>query len=269
MPRTPRKQSESGFYHLYSRGSGRQIIYEDNDDRMKFLRCLAKALESSETTLYAYCLMGNHYHIVIRSSFEGLSSFAHDLNCPYANYFNNRHERTGHLFEGRFCSQPVTGDEHFLTAIRYVHRNPVEAGIVPTCDYDWSSYGAYVNPEQSASIIPVDTDLALNLSGSRIAFEEFHAHSGKEAFADDRPDFRSLSEPELLSIARDALNGFEPSKLKTLSKPTRARGLGLLRTTGLTVAQIALVTGLSRSTIRRGSPVPGTNASRHPDPRVP
>ena len=251
MPRAPRKQSESDFYHLYSRGSGRQIIYEDADDRLEFLRFLKAALERGDTTLYAYCLMGNHYHMVVKSSFEGLSDFAHDLNCPYANYFNKRHERTGHLFEGRFCSQPITGDEHFLTAVRYVHRNPVEAGIAPICEYNWSSYAAYAGPVRYDGIVPVSTALALDLLGSQEAFREFHAHSGKESFADDRPDFKSLTEPELLVIARNALNGFDPSNLKALSKPARARGLGLLKAAGLTQAQISLVTGLSRSTIYR------------------
>ena len=251
MPRAPRQQSESSFYHLYSRGSGRQIIYEDNDDRLEFLRCLAAALERSDTTLYAYCLMGNHYHMVVKSSFEGLARFAHDLNCPYANYFNKRHERTGHLFEGRFCSQPINGDEHFLAAVRYVHRNPIEAGIALASEYDWSSYSAYVHPERYDGIIPVRTNLALNLLGSRKAFEEFHSHPGKETLLDDRPDYKSLTEPEMISVARKALNGFDPSGLKALSKPARARGLNLLRSVGLTPTQISLITGISRSTIYR------------------
>ena len=251
MSRAPRKQSESGFYHLYSRGSGRQIIYEDAEDRLEFLRCLAAALERSDTVLYAYCLMGNHYHMVVKSSFEGLSGFAHDLNCPYANYFNKRHERTGHLFESRFCSQPISGDEHFLAAVRYVHRNPVEPGITPTCEYDWSSYAAYVSPERYNGIVPVNAALALDLLGNQTAFREFHAHPGREAFVDDRPDPKSLTEPELLAIARSALNGFDPSNLKCLPKPARTRGLGLLKAAGLTQAQISLTTGLSRSTIYR------------------
>lgn len=251
MPRAPRQQSESGFYHLYSRGSCRQIIYEDADDRLEFLRCLATALERGDTMLYAYCLMGNHYHMVVKSSLEGLASFAHDLNCPYANYFNKRHERTGHLFEGRFCSQPITGDEHFLAAVRYVHRNPVEPGITSTCEYDWSSYDAYVHPERYDGIVPVHAGLALDLLGSRKAFEEFHSHPGKEIFIDDRLDFKSITEPEMISVARNALNGFDPSGLKTLSRPARSRGLNLLRSAGLTPAQISLITGISRSTIYR------------------
>lgn len=251
MPRAPRLQSESGFYHLYSRGSGRQIIYEDTDDRLEFLRCLAAALERGDTTLYAYCLMGNHYHMAVKSSFEELASFAHDLNCPYANYFNKRHERTGHLFEGRFCSQPITGDEHFLAAVRYVHRNPVEPGITSTCEYSWSSYDAYMHPERYEGIVPVDTTLALDLLGSWKAFEEFHSHPGKEVFFDDRPDFKSITEPEMISVARNALNGFDPTGLKALSKPARTRGLNLLRSVGLTPTQISLITGISRSTIYR------------------
>ena len=160
MPRAPRKQSESGFYHIYSRGSGRQIIYEDADDRFEFLRCLSTALGRSDAVLYAYCLMGNHYHMVVKSNFEALSDFAHDLNCPYANYFNKRHVRTGHLFEGRFSSQPIAGDEHFLTAVRYVHRNPVEANIAPTCEYDWSSFSAAASLSSLGAISSSSTTMS-------------------------------------------------------------------------------------------------------------
>ena len=114
MSRTPRQQSESGVYHVYSRGSGRQIIFEDNGDRRMFLDCLEQAISKADATLLAYCLMGNHYHLVLKSDFGKLSEMAHRLNRSYAAYFNREHDRSGHLFQQRFGSQAIDDDVYVV-----------------------------------------------------------------------------------------------------------------------------------------------------------
>ena len=84
-----------------------------------------------------------HYHLVVESGYDQLPKFAHILNRDYACYFNERHSRVGHLFQRRYSSQPIEDDSYFLSAIRYVHRNPEEAGIAATNAYAWSSYSLY------------------------------------------------------------------------------------------------------------------------------
>lgn len=250
MPYTPRLQSETGFYHVFARGTGRQLIYEDADDRASFLRCLNAALDNFDIGLYAFCLMGNHYHLVVEDPHQNLSLFAHRLNRSYAKCFNETHGREGHLFQERFRSEPIEDESYFLTAIRYVHRNPVEAHLTATCNYPWSSYNTYLGTVNQVGC-PVKTEKVLSLLGSTEAFAEFHAHSGKESFTDDVPLPAKLTEPKMLAIATSALNGANPSNLKQLPKPARNRAIRTLKSTTLSLSQIALITGISRSVIHR------------------
>ena len=252
MPREPRRQSESGYYHIYARGSGRQIIYEDNQDRETFMEALEAAVHETGATLYAYALMGNHYHLVVQQpDFEKLPTLSYELNRTYATYFNRRHDHVGHLLQDRYSSQPINGDAYFLAAVRYVHRNPVEAHMTHTCNYIWSSYSAYLDCTDSPNDGLVETEKVLDMLGGVDAFQEFHAHPGKERFADDRTTRAIKSEETLLEIARTALSGTDPLTLKTLPKPFRNESLRLLRAADLTLNQIALITGIARSTVQR------------------
>ena len=254
----PRLQSECDCYHIYSRGSGRQIIFEDDEDRCAFLDALAKALTKADAELFAFCLMGTHYHLVVRSGYESLPALGYSLNRSYAGYFNDRHDRSGHLFQDRYCSQPINGDEHLLAAIRYVHRNPVEANMSKTCSYPWSSFECYCQHGElegkhmagGTAFVPVSTNLVLDMLGSVSAFIDFHMHSGKETFLDDYPSLSQLSETEMVGIARTLL-GTDPSELKSLAIPDRNQSLRLLKTANFTLSQIAILTGISRSVVGR------------------
>lgn len=251
MTRIPRAQSESGFYHVYVRGNGRQLIFEDDRDRRVFLQYLGNALTSSTVELFAYCLMDNHYHLVVKAGQENLATFARDLNRSYAVYFNRAHERTGHVFQDRYSSEPIENDSYFLSAIRYVHRNPVEARMTTTCSYRWSSYDLYLNEAVDRGGLIVNTDMAINMLGGIEVFREFHSHPGKETFAEDCPYSESMETCEMIDIARTILNGYDPAHLKSLPKQHRDRGLRLLKSTELSLSQIAQITGISRSTIHR------------------
>lgn len=244
-----RPQSETDIYHVYSRGNGRQLIYETDDDRCIFLDCLSDAALETETELFAYCLMGNHYHLIVRSKYDGLPKFAHALNRSYAVYFNTKHDRAGHLFQDRYSSEPIEDDSYFLSAIRYVHRNPVEAGIVSSCDYAWSSYSAYIGTGNL--VARTNVDMIIDMLGGVDKFVQFHSHPGKESFIDDAPLPARMSEAELLSKAHTVLGGLEPTRLKALPKRERDAALRRLRQNALSIAQVCLITGISHSTVQR------------------
>jgi len=130
-------------YHVVARGDAKQAIYYDDDDRRRFLSILETVVERYGIECHAYCLMSNHYHGVIRTLEPNLSSAMHYLNSVYAQWWNRRHRRVGHVFQGRFKAQLIQVDRYFLEACRYVVLNPVRGGLVKTAEeWLWSSYAA-------------------------------------------------------------------------------------------------------------------------------
>jgi putative transposase len=134
-----------GIYHVTTRGNNKRVIFLDDDDRLAFIRLLNRLSTKYGWTIYAYCLMTNHYHLLIRIDERGMSRGLCELNSRYALLFNQMHVRVNHLFGKRYWSEQIESDERFRRACRYVVRNPVEAGLVEhPADYVWSSYQATV-----------------------------------------------------------------------------------------------------------------------------
>ena len=145
MARNPRPVFPGAVYHVMARGVRKSDLFIDDADRRKFLRLLAAAVKKYACRCYVYCLMDNHYHVVILTTRNNFSRFAQYLNGEYAKYFNWRHKYSGHVFDGR-CKAPLIEDNEYLaTAIAYVLRNPVEANLVKRAEqWKWSSYRATV-----------------------------------------------------------------------------------------------------------------------------
>lgn len=151
MPRTARKVSYSGFYHVMVRGVNKEIIFKDDRDRRNFLHLLKYYKIKLNCIIYAYCLMDNHVHILIEDKDNRLGELMRNVTCVYAGEFNKKYNRVGHLFQERFKSQNVENDYYLLRLIRYIHRNPEKAGICKTDNYKWSSYNEYVYGEKIIS----------------------------------------------------------------------------------------------------------------------
>ena len=145
MARKLRIQEAGAVYHIMSRGNQKYDIFRDESDKAYFLRLLRNGAERYQINIFAYCLMQNHYHLSLRISSENLNDFMHFLGSSYANYLV-RSGWVGHVFAGRYKSIRIEEEEYFLIVNRYIHLNPVEAGIVEKPeDYTWSSYGSCVN----------------------------------------------------------------------------------------------------------------------------
>ncbi|MEP6910734.1 MAG: transposase [Actinomycetota bacterium] len=141
MPRPPRFQPTGGTFHITSRGNRRQPIYWDDLDRELFLRLFNRVLRRQRWQYLAYCLMTNHFHLVIETKVESLSIGMHQLNGGYARKFNDRHTLDGHLFEGRFRSTFVETDDQLEDTLRYVAFNPIRAGLCEhPAEWPWSSF---------------------------------------------------------------------------------------------------------------------------------
>lgn len=140
MSRPLRIEFPGAVYHVTARGDRREPIYRDDADRRAHLRILADGLDRFDAEVLAYCLMGNHFHLVLRTRAGGLSRLMRHLNGVYTQAFNRRHGLVGHLFQGRFKALLVDGDSYLAALCRYVERNPVAAGLVShPADWPWSS----------------------------------------------------------------------------------------------------------------------------------
>lgn len=159
MPRKPRKKSSCGIYHVMLRGINRQTIFEDGEDKKRLLEIIKKCKGKSNITIFAYCLMDNHIHLLIRERDEIVSKFIQRISASYVYWYNNKYERCGHLFQDRFKSETVAYASSFLIVLRYIHQNPVKAGLATNVlECKWTSMNDYLC---QGSL--VDTDLALRL----------------------------------------------------------------------------------------------------------
>lgn len=141
MLRPLRLEFPDALYHLTSRGDRREDIYEDDTDRRAYLEVLSSVIEQFNWTCYAYCLMSNHYHLLVQTPDANLSKGMRQLNGVYTQAYNRRHNKTGHLFQGRYKSILVDEDSYLLELSRYIVLNPVKAGMVKRVDqWKWSSY---------------------------------------------------------------------------------------------------------------------------------
>jgi putative transposase len=156
MPRTPRQFVPGGFYHVFSRGSNRQAIFAFDSDRIDFIDCLARTVKTHDVACLAYCLMPNHYHLVVQTRDGGLSNAMKALNGRYSLRFNQRHGRDAHLFKNRFGAVLQATDEQIVWTLRYTARNPVESGLCAQPEeWPWSSYRATVGLDKCPSFLHV------------------------------------------------------------------------------------------------------------------
>jgi REP element-mobilizing transposase RayT len=144
MARPLRIEYSGAFYHITSRGNERKAVFKSQRDRQKFLSYLGSATERYAAIVHVYCLMENHYHLLMETPAGNLSQIMHHINGAYAAYFNAKRERAGHLFQGRYKAILVEADEYAKELSRYIHLNPVRAGMCAHPEeYPWSSCRYY------------------------------------------------------------------------------------------------------------------------------
>jgi len=157
MARPLRIEYPGAIYHITSRGNARRKVFVDDADRKAFFEILAKAMDRFNWLCHAYCLMGNHYHLLIETVDPTLARGMRQLNGVYTQAFNRRHKRSGHLFQGRYKAILVEKDSHLLELARYVVLNPVRARMVRSCkDWRWSSYRATAGLDSAASFLTTE-----------------------------------------------------------------------------------------------------------------
>jgi len=242
MPRRARQKSTTGYYHVITRGVNRAVIFEDEADYQKYISFLKKHLSETDIILIAYCLMNNHVHLLVRDPDGQLSAFMQKLGISYAQYFNTRHERTGHLFQGRFRSQNIEDEKYLLTVYRYILMNPEKAGIAAAETYSWSSYHDYY-----AEDTLTDPSIIKSLIGRDEKLRDFLNRNDKD---DEclRFECEGNDDDWIANVVETVLQN---KKLKALSSAERNKSLQDLLEAGLSVRQIEQITGINRGIVQR------------------
>ena len=178
MSRPLRVEYPGAFYHVMNRSIGGVRIFADKRESERFLDNLSKSVERFALVIHAFCLMPTHYHLLVQINEANLSSAIQWLNVSYAAYFNKKHERKGHLFQGRFKAILVDGDEYIKELSRYIHLNPVQAGMVEEKPYlyPWSSYSYFIGRSKGPDWLNTDWTLgcfAENKKAAEKIYREF------------------------------------------------------------------------------------------------
>ena len=193
MVRPLRLEFPGALYHVISRGNERSPIFRDDRDRAFFLGTLGSVVRATGWLLHSYCLLGNHYHLLVETPQANLSKGMHSLNGRYSQSFNRRHERAGHLLEGRFKAVLVEKDAHLLELHRYVVLNPVRAGLVARPeDWIWSSYRATCGLRKQPTWLEVRWTLAQFGRDFETAIHAYAQFVSTAIAADSAADLPSL-----------------------------------------------------------------------------
>lgn len=247
MPRQARTKSESGIYHIMLRGINQQQIFEEAEDYCKFLDILKECKAICEFKLFAYCLMGNHIHLLIQEGSETLEQIFKRICGRFVYWYNIKYRRVGHLFQDRFKSEPVDSEIYFLTVLRYIHQNPIKASLCKRIeDYAYSSYSEYLGANDL-----VDTDYALQL----ISIDEFIGLNQQIVGANclDVPDkaIVRVTDEQARVLIKKVSKCDTVSDFQDLDTVTRDKYLKKLREMGLSIRQLSRLTGISFNIIRK------------------
>ena len=247
MPRQARIKSESGIYHIMLRGINQQQIFEDAEDSEKFLDILSACKEISEFRLYAYCLMGNHIHLLIKEGTETLEQMFKRICGRFVYWYNTKYRRVGHLFQDRFKSEPVDSEQYFFTVLRYIHQNPVKAGICKGVEsYAYSSYSEYINPSGL-----VDTDYLLELATLE-EFIELNRENVESTSLDiSEKVIARVTDEQARAMIKKIAKCSNASEFQGLETAIRDKYLKKLREKGVSIRQLSRLTGISFSVIRK------------------
>lgn len=245
-----RQTSTTGFYHVILIGNNHQRIFEDHEDYRKFLYVLSDCQDICEFTLLAYCLMSNHIHLLIKPGIKGLDKVFMHFSARFVRWYNAKYQRTGHLFQGRYSSKPVNNIPYLLTVMRYIHQNPVRAGICKEPQqYKYSSYQNYFNNYM------IDYEFTLTLI-SRDEFMGFHLLPNNDENSDECMDIDesprpSLTDQQAIDVmfrisGRKTVSGFQ-----TLDPEIRDEALRKMLRSGVRMRQACRITGTSYGVVRK------------------
>lgn len=209
MARKLRLQYEGAIYHITVRGNGRRRIFSDDNDRERLLWRLSESAELYEVHIHLFCLMDNHFHLVVETPRANISRFMQSALTGYSVYFNLKHNTCGHLLQGRYGAVLVEGDEYLLKLSRYVHHNPIRTRAFKTATaeekaiylraYPWSSYRGYIDKRRRYDFVKCDPTLSL-VKGRKNEREAMYKQFVESGLAETKDEFEEIVKKAVRSI---------------------------------------------------------------------
>lgn len=260
MPRRSRQKSGTGIYHVMLRGINKQDIFDDDEDYIRFQRILQMLTECYDEignplpprcSIYAYCLMSNHVHLLLRERTEEIGESIKRIGVAYARYYNWKYKRNGYLFQDRFRSEAVETIEYFMTLVRYIHQNPVKAGIVKdVSDYAWSSWHEYEGGALPFHICETTSVI------KRLGNQDLHEFvsmpvDGRDILDIDSVNGDRITDDEIKAKLIEIAGIVSPQEIQKLNKQERNIILKQLSEYGANIRQISRITGVSYGIIYR------------------
>ena len=232
-----RKKSSTGIYHVVFRGINRQKIFEDDEDFERFLYLLKQYQETSGYLIYAYCLMPNHIHLLIKEGNEELGQAFRRIGASFVYWYNLKYDRVGHLFQDRYKSEAIEDDRYLLTVIRYIHRNPVKAGMCEEPEeYPYSSFTQYETDPL------IDSSLIYGMIG-REEFDRYQHVNNADICLDIEDKERKRLTDHEAKILMEQFQCRNASDFQKAGKETQEKILHILLEAGGSLRQISRLTG--------------------------
>ena len=250
MPRIKRSKSYTKVYHIIIRGINKQDIFLDKQDYLKFIKEIENTKEKYLYEIYAYSFMNDHIHFVVYDKNDNISIAIQSLNIRYSSYFNKKYERIGHLFQNRFKSKNIEDEMYLKNVIRYIHKNPENAGMEP---YIWTSYKEYFYKNKIITAEKVLKLFGNNMIESINNFKEYHKlYNKKDDNIGDYELLRKISDEEAIETIKNILNEDNLLKIQKYEKNKKYNAiLKLLKIDGITKEQLSRILGISTRTIKR------------------
>lgn len=252
MARKARQLSSTGTYHAIVRGTNRQDLFLEEGDRRYYLALLRGFKAETFCSILGYCLMDNHVHLLVKEQVAGqIGRLMHRLGTTYAIWFNQKYERVGHLFQGRYASEAIESDRSLMAVLRYIHQNPMKAGLPNDCAARrFSSHGAYLAGQDPFGV--AETDMVTDMYGGNV----HQLLNFFNAFEDGMPVAQRHGAKATDQQLLDTLRTFtgEQRFVGVAAMPRGERDLLLRRLKALgefSLGQIARVTGVPKTTVSR------------------
>ncbi|MCG8482865.1 MAG: transposase [Clostridia bacterium] len=245
MPRMSRQRSESGYYHVMIRGNNKKDIFKKDEEKERFFEIIKKNKSENKWRLRAYCIMNNHAHLLIEECEYEINQIMKKINVSYAMYYNKKYKITGHVFQDRYKSEVVADDTYLLVLMRYIHQNPIKAGMVKNIkDYKWSSYNEYIGKAtEKITDIDIIEIFSKNKKEAIEGFKAFHKENDDNTYLEDKEETLKKKKKRAWKMIEDRLNKSAASK-KELAEL-------LLKNTKLPQRRIAEMLEINRGAVQR------------------